>query len=647
MLERLPTLLRDMSITTRTAITLSALIGLIFVVAGFLSYRDSERRTREAGLTTLDHYARQVVREEERRFSRIRTTHIHATELMRAQLASSPRLADAAAFDVMFPADRRGGRRSAPALYNGGNTPLGYIRGVGAFIAHEPDAAARRRLMAATGIVHALGEGVRPELESLYYFTPDNSLVIFAADRPDRLRFYRQDAPSTLDFQRQEFATISTPTANPARAMRCTALRHIVHDRSGGTWTTGCMTPVDIDGRHVGTWGTSVLLDTLIAPSDFADVPRASVILISREGRLIHHPDYTRQRRVGPESMLDLTTTRDPRLAALWSFVQAQRDGHFLGEAPSLDSFVAMRKIGTPGWYALVVQDEAVMRAETNRLILRVALTAAACLVLQALTILFLLRRQVGAPLRRLIERTRALTRRVPPARYVDIERIAVRDEVAQLTHDFDVMAERIGSAQTELERKVSDRTEALRRANLKLKLIATQDQLTGIPNRRSLVTEVEARMATRSAEGHYLLLFDIDRFKRINDVHGETTGDRALIRIANGIASLLREGDVCGRIGGAEFAAFVRADSQAEAMNVAERVRVGLFGLQTPGRYGEMIRLTVSAGVAGAVMDDDFDTLFARAEAALNRAKRLGRDRAAWQSAPASVRSERTRSVA
>ncbi len=618
-----------MSIATRTAITLSALIGLIFVLAGIVSYQDSARRTRESGLATLDHYAREVAQQQEARFARIRATHNRASDLLRAELSANPRLDDPAAFSAMFPTDPRGGRRSADTLYTGASTPFGHIRTLGGFIPREPDADERRRLMAATAIVSRLGEGVSPELESLYYFTPDNALIIFAANRPDRLRFYRKDAPSSFDFQQQEFATITTPAANPARAMRCTALRHILYDRTGGTWTTGCMTPFDIDGRHVGSWGTSVPLDDLMPANDLNDVPGTGVILISREGRLIHHPSYTRQKRSGPESMLDLTTTRDPQLAALWAFVQQHGKDGYLGEA--LDSFVAMRRIDTPGWYALVVQDPAVMQAESYRLILRIALTAAVCLVLQALAITWLLRRRVGAPLARLIERTRALTRRVPSARFVDVDRIARRDEVAQLTHDFDIMAERIGSAQSELERKVADRTKALRRANLQLKLIATRDPLTGIPSRRHLASEIDARLAVLGGDGHYLLAFDVDHLQRVNAEHGEEVGDRALINIANGIAALLREGDLCGRIGDAEFAAFVRAESQAEAMNVAERVRTGLYGLETPGRYGEMIRVTVSAGVTGATAGDRFDSLLLRADAALAEAKRGGRDRAVW----------------
>ncbi len=607
---------------------LSLLVGAIFVLAGILAFQDSDRRSREAGLSTLDHFAGQVASQQEQRFARIRRTHQHATRMLRAELATNPRLGDATAFDTMFPVDPRGGRRSAPFLYDGGNAPFGYVRGVGAFIGTNPGANDRRLLMAATRVVHALGEGVRPDLESLYFFTPRNELVMFAPDRADRLAFYRTKAPSTLDFQQEEFSRVATVANNPARATRCTSLRHILYDRGGGTWTTGCMTPFDLGGGHVGTWGTSVLLDQLLLQSDFDDVPHAGVILISREGRLIYHPDYTRQRRMAPESMFDLTTSQDPKLRALWQFVQSHRNGRFLGKAEMIDRFVAMRRIETPGWYALIVQDPKVMQAESNRVIGRVAMTAAACLVLQALAILLLLRHQVGTPLRRLIDRTRSLTRHVPEARLDAIEPVRTHDEVVQLTHDFDVMADRLIAAHTELERKVAERTESLRQANMKLKLIATRDPLTGIPNRRHFVTEAEARLAVFGAYDHYLLVIDVDHFKQVNDQNGHPTGDRALVQIANGIASLLREDDLYGRFGGEEFVALIRAESHAAAMSIAERIRIGLSCLETPGRYGEMLRLTVSIGFAAAGPDDDFDALYQRADAALYEAKRKGRNR-------------------
>ncbi|UUX98532.1 hypothetical protein [Sphingomonas sp. J315] len=185
--------LGNMSITTRTAIMLSALVGAIFVIAGLFSFFDADRRALATGLSTLDHYAQQVARQQEERFGRIRETHARATELLRAELATNSRLENPAAFDAMFAVDPRGGRRSAPALYDGGTTPLGYMRGVGAFIPQEPDAEKRKLLMAAAGVVHGLGEGVRPAMESLYLFTPQNELVMFAADRKGSARLLSQN----------------------------------------------------------------------------------------------------------------------------------------------------------------------------------------------------------------------------------------------------------------------------------------------------------------------------------------------------------------------------------------------------------------------------------------------------------------------
>lgn len=622
--------LRTLSVTTRTAILLSALIGAIFVVAGLLAFRDADSRALDRGLGTLDHYARHIAEQQEQRFERIRTVHARATELLRAELRHDPAIRNAAAFDAMFPRDPRGGRRSAPALFDGGTTPFGYVRGVGAFVPGEPDAATRALLMAATRIVHGVGEGVSPELESLYLFTPRNDLVMFAPDRPDRLAFYRKDAPPDLDFQSLEFAAIVTPAANRDRTMRCTALRHILSDTSGGTWTTGCMTPIDIDGRHVGAWGTSVLLDQLLEKSDFEDLPNANVILISREGRLIHHPAHTHQSRAGPESLLDLTQSRDPGLQALWRFVQSTGDRPFLGEAPELDAFVALRRIDATGWTVLVTQDPAIMHAESTRTIYRIVLTALACLILQALAIFLLLRAQVGRPLHRLIDRTRALARRTASAHLNARAPVETGDEVTLLTHDFDMLAERVTSAQAQLERKVADRTQRFRRANQALRLAIARDPLTGVSHRRHVVAEIDGQLASDGPDGQVLLAIDIDRFDAINRRHGTDTGDQVLIQVANAIPALLREGDLFGRSGGGEFVALVRVECLADAMNIAERIRFGVASLDLPARHGETLRASISIGVAAARDGDGFDSLYARADAALAQAKTLGRDRIA-----------------
>jgi hypothetical protein len=400
------------SIATRAALWLSVATATVFLLAGTLAFRDARSQAFGEALVQLDGFNRELAAQQEARFQRLVAAHRHATELMLAELRTAPAGTGDRSFDALFPRQPDGTRRSQDGLFDGARTPLGYIRGVGGFIRAEPDPAEAQRLLAALRVVHAVGEGLRPELSSLYFFTPDDSLVMFAPDRADRLRFYRRDAPANLSFQGEEFARISGQRANPARVTRCTSLQPIFYDRSRSIWTTGCMTPVDIDGVHVGSFGTSLLLDDLLDTPGFAGLPGADVILVSREGRLIRHPAHTRQHSTATERHLDLTSATDPELRAMWAFIQAQEGGPFTGHVPALGAYVSLRGIDTPGWHILTVQDEGIVHAQAIRVLWRVLITAAVCLTLQLALLFLIMNRQVGAPLRRLTRRVDALAAR-------------------------------------------------------------------------------------------------------------------------------------------------------------------------------------------------------------------------------------------
>ncbi|MEY2883760.1 MAG: hypothetical protein RL490_1484, partial [Pseudomonadota bacterium] len=241
----------------------------------------------------------------------------------------------------------------------------------------------------------------------LYFYTPQDRLIIFAPDRPDRLEFYRHKAPASFSFQKEEFADIVRPDRNPTRALRCTSLQRIVYDRSGRTWTTGCMTPVDLDGRHVGSFGISLLLDSLSAPLSLG---RGTPILVSREGRLIYHPQYTRQADTSTAGNLDLTKATDPQLQALWAFLQAHRDRQdYVGYVDGLNGYVALGTVKTPGWYALSYISAAKVNASASYAARWVILAGAVILLLQALVLRHVLRRQIGEPISRLTSRAEAL----------------------------------------------------------------------------------------------------------------------------------------------------------------------------------------------------------------------------------------------
>jgi diguanylate cyclase (GGDEF)-like protein len=141
---------------------------------------------------------------------------------------------------------------------------------------------------------------------------------------------------------------------------------------------------------------------------------------------------------------------------------------------------------------------------------------------------------------------------------------------------------------------------------------------LTGLPNRRALEMALEREMARveRGAKPFSLVLLDLDDFKRVNDEKGHPEGDRLLKEVARYLVAHVRRGDMVGRFGGEEFAILLPETDPLQATRLAERLREGLRALGT----------TASFGVA--TYRGDLGELYRRADEALYRAKRTGKDR-------------------
>ncbi|WP_090267930.1 GGDEF domain-containing protein [Pseudomonas panipatensis] len=166
--------------------------------------------------------------------------------------------------------------------------------------------------------------------------------------------------------------------------------------------------------------------------------------------------------------------------------------------------------------------------------------------------------------------------------------------------------------------------------------LVAT-DELTGLFNRRHFL-----RMACRALEEmgenqcHGLALIDLDHFKRINDVHGHAAGDRVLQTFAAVARACLREGDVLARYGGEEFVLLLPNADADRLMACCERLRLAYSNAEPMGVNIEA--LSLSAGMTLLAADDNLDEALQRADQALYRAKRSGRNRcdAAWEESDA-----------
>jgi len=167
----------------------------------------------------------------------------------------------------------------------------------------------------------------------------------------------------------------------------------------------------------------------------------------------------------------------------------------------------------------------------------------------------------------------------------------------------------------------------ALAGAEISHRSASIVDPLTGLLNRHGLFDRFEElrQQALVTAAPITVVLFDLDHFKRVNDVHGHDVGDRLLREVAAVVRRTLRTFELVYRMGGEEFLILLPGMAEWEGENVAQQLRLAINGLES----ADGAEITASFGVSGGEGEEiDFERLYRRADQALYEAKRAGRDR-------------------
>ena len=211
------------------------------------------------------------------------------------------------------------------------------------------------------------------------------------------------------------------------------------------------------------------------------------------------------------------------------------------------------------------------------------------------------------------------------------------------LADGINAMADRLAEHEAELQQRVLQATEELRRQKEAAERSARIDPLTGLLNRRAFdeLAEREIQRARRFRHPMTLIAVDLDRFKSINDGHGHLVGDTVLEDFARLASAHLRSLDIIARLGGEEFAVLLPGTDAEGACQLAERIRqtIASHGLVLDG---VVLRYTASFGVASfEPRQPGLQRWLARADAALYEAKAKGRNRV--ELAPAVTASDRS----
>jgi len=409
-------------------------------------------------IRNLQLYVKERTEIEDRLFSDLVKVHADATDALKRRMGRTTGPVLDAQFDHLFPLHDDGTRRSAPELFDGHQHGEDYMYGMAAFLADGAHVTPRDKALYVAGlkVTAMVGEAQRSRYDNFYLFTTDNRLLMYGPGRDDKLLYYRRDAPAGFDFRKEEMTEITRPSANPTRVMRCTKLRKLLSDPTGKALTTACMTPIDIDGRHVGAWGTTITLDSYLMDAVGESVQGGENMIVSADGELIAAPGMGKRGIVSPRELAGEQKRR--KIDGLVTAIRTHG-----GKADVFqrgDRVIAFGHLKEPDWYFVMSMPSAEIAWSAARTASWVLLFGLAGIIVQALLLYRIILREVIDPLEVL---TQAHAADEPDAA-APVE--ARPDEIGALARMLRGQHIRNDELLRSLEDRVAARTAELERAN-------------------------------------------------------------------------------------------------------------------------------------------------------------------------------------
>ena len=444
------------------ALTTLSLTVLAAAIAALIF--QSELAQRQVAF--LGDYVRERSLNLDRRFAALTTLQLAAAkELERRALALEPVEAERLA-DQYFPLRPDGTRRSRPEYYDGVRRPDGgFVYGMGAFIAQAeatpPEELAA--LAASFSVVSDLGQAAGADLDNFYFFTPATRLVMFGPKRPDRLMFYREQAPADLDVSGEEMTLISLPANNPNGETRCTSLQRLVQEadlqlRLG----SACLTPAYIDGRFVGAFGSSIELSGLFLSAVRETLPGATAMIMTRDGEIIADEAFGLGNTTSESQVKALE--EQTGTGAIAEAIRTHPERFGVLDSPDGTSIIAFGRLNMADWNLLLVYPKRALMISAARSASWVLLLGGIAAVLQALLMIYLAHRHITGPVRRLADSCDPDL--APPT----LSRLAAdearQDEIGLLARALARERAKAESARASLEDRVRERTAELEQAN-------------------------------------------------------------------------------------------------------------------------------------------------------------------------------------
>ncbi len=453
-----------------------ALLTLIavFVTAGF-SVMAAYLRERGQTSEFLANYISERGQREEKMFKLLQYTQNSANEVFWRHYDNlSDERINALTNRIIY-SKSDGTYRSVDDIYTGSYIDgVGYVSGIGAFLSGktEFDAPRKRALISAFLTIASMAPSIRGELESLWFISPEDDVLIFAPERPDHLTFYRKEAGPDFSVANAPFRAISSMEANPAGKTLCTPLSRLMYVQSGEALTTGCQTPIRRANTQYGIWGTTLPLANVFRES-LQDVPihQADLFFITSKGELIAHRDLLLNTYVRAGDVDAIAAKLKPEEIAFQADLQNKQIGPLQPTNSALfENLDVVYHLKIPDWYLVVrIPHKSLLHAAFEHVSFSF-FASLTVLLLAVAALAYAVRRDGIVPLNTLAQRFVAQTNSHFKARDIYNEEFKAiegrADEVGYLARALNDYQEQVESYTNELEAKIAERTVELEKAN-------------------------------------------------------------------------------------------------------------------------------------------------------------------------------------
>lgn len=335
-------------------------------------------------------------------FEDVKSAQETAREALLRRLSQVSEREAVASFDRLFPKFGDGTRRSAPGLFDGMEVNGQFVHGIAAFFGDEKSLTNedKRLFFAAFQVVSGFGEAWSHRIDSLYFYTQSNRLIIFAPKRDDKLIYYRQKAPPTTNWSKQPIGQLLQNADVGAGATRCTGLRRAIYDTTGKRYSTGCATGVVSEGRLLGGFGVSQDLRAFLDGAIQDTTPRGWNMLMSTKGDVIAHRDFA---NAGPDVAARAEAlSRQYQLPVLAERIMALPSKTGVIDSPNGDSLVGFVRLGGPDWLFTIWAPKKIISSYALGSAMMILFLGIGMMILQTGVIFLAMRRFILRPIQRM-----------------------------------------------------------------------------------------------------------------------------------------------------------------------------------------------------------------------------------------------------